>query len=188
MVPYESQKAQAINWAFGMTLKQKENPARSGTVAATQFNQPLFEFSGACSGCGETPYIKLLTQMFGDRMMISNATGCSSIYGGSQAAPYATNHAGQGPAWSNSLFEDNAEYGYGMWFASQTRRQKLAAQVKDALPEMSDTLAQLAEDWAEHLEDSEVTRARAEKFKALLKEEKKIQLSYKKYTKKKTNL
>ncbi|MEG1093495.1 MAG: pyruvate:ferredoxin (flavodoxin) oxidoreductase [Lactococcus sp.] len=172
MVPYESQKAQAINWAFGMTLKQKENPARSGTVAATQFNQPLFEFSGACSGCGETPYIKLLTQMFGDRMMISNATGCSSIYGGSQAAPYATNHAGQGPAWSNSLFEDNAEYGYGMWFASQTRRQKLAAQVKVALPEMSDTLAQLAEDWVEHLEDSEGTRARAEKFKALLKEEK----------------
>ncbi len=172
MVPYESQKAQAINWAFGMTLKQKENPARSGTVAATQFNQPLFEFSGACSGCGETPYIKLLTQMFGDRMMISNATGCSSIYGGSQAAPYATNHAGQGPAWSNSLFEDNAEYGYGMWFASQTRRQKLAAQVRVALPEMSDTLAQLAEDWVEHLEDSEGTRARAEKFKALLKEEK----------------
>lgn len=172
MVPYESQKAQAINWAFGMTLKQKENPARSGTVAATQFNQPLFEFSGACSGCGETPYIKLLTQMFGDRMMISNATGCSSIYGGSQAAPYATNHAGQGPAWSNSLFEDNAEYGYGMWFASQTRRQKLAAQIKGALPEMSDTLAQLAEDWVEHLEDSEGTRARAEKFKALLKEEK----------------
>ena len=172
MVPYESQKAQAINWAFGMTLKQKENPARSGTVAATQFNQPLFEFSGACSGCGETPYIKLLTQMFGDRMMISNATGCSSIYGGSQAAPYATNHAGQGPAWSNSLFEDNAEYGYGMWFASQTRRQKLAAQVKVALPEMSDTLAQLAEDWVEHLEDSEGTRARAEKFKALIKEEK----------------
>ncbi|MFK4965529.1 pyruvate:ferredoxin (flavodoxin) oxidoreductase [Lactococcus garvieae] len=172
MVPYESQKAQAINWAFGMTLKQKENPARSGTVAATQFNQPLFEFSGACSGCGETPYIKLLTQMFGDRMMISNATGCSSIYGGSQAAPYATNHAGQGPAWSNSLFEDNAEYGYGMWFASQTRRQKLVAQVKVALPEMSDTLAQLAEDWVEHLEDSEGTRARAEKFKALLKEEK----------------
>ncbi len=172
MVPYESQKSQAINWAFGMTLKQKENPARSGTVAATQFNQPLFEFSGACSGCGETPYIKLLTQMFGDRMMISNATGCSSIYGGTQAAPYTTNNAGQGPAWSNSLFEDNAEYGYGMWFASQTRRQKLAAQVKVALPEMSDTLAQLAEDWVAHLEDSEGTRARAEKFKALLKEEK----------------
>ena len=172
MVPYESQKAQAVNWAFGMTLKQKENPARSGTVVATQFNQPLFEFSGACSGCGETPYIKLLTQMFGDRMMISNATGCSSIYGGTQATPYTTNNLGQGPAWSNSLFEDNAEYGYGMWFASQTRRQKLAAQVKLALPTMSDTLAQLAKDWVEHLEDSEGTRARAEKFKALLKEEK----------------
>ncbi|MEY8459069.1 pyruvate:ferredoxin (flavodoxin) oxidoreductase [Lactococcus ileimucosae] len=172
MVSYESQKKQAINWAFGMTLKQKENPARPGTVAATQFNQPLFEFSGACSGCGETPYIKLLTQMFGDRMMISNATGCSSIYGGTQATPYTTNNEGQGPAWSNSLFEDNAEYGYGMWFASQTRRQKLAETVKAGLPEMSEDLASLAKDWLMHLDDSEGTRARAEKFKALLKEEK----------------
>ena len=76
--------------------------------------------------------------MFGDRMMISNATGCSAIYGGTQATPYTTNEFEQGPAWSNSLFEDNAEYGYGMWLASQTRRQKLAAQVLEALPEMSD--------------------------------------------------
>ncbi|EKF51287.1 Pyruvate-flavodoxin oxidoreductase [Lactococcus garvieae DCC43] len=171
MVPYESQKSQAVNWAFGMTLKQKENPARPGTVAGTQFNKPLFEFSGACSGCGETPYIKLLTQMFGERMMISNATGCSSIYGGTQAAPYTTNDAGQGPAWSNSLFEDNAEYGYGMWVASQTRRQKLAASVEAALPEMSEDLAKLAKDWIEHLDDSEGTRARSEKFKALLEAE-----------------
>ncbi|WP_288308280.1 pyruvate:ferredoxin (flavodoxin) oxidoreductase, partial [uncultured Enterococcus sp.] len=112
MRPYEEQKEQALNWAFAMTLRQKENPAKPGTVLGSQFNKPLLEFSGACAGCGETPYVKLLTQMFGDRMMIANATGCSSIWGGtSPVSPYTTNHLGQGPAWSNSLFEDNAEYG-----------------------------------------------------------------------------
>jgi pyruvate-ferredoxin/flavodoxin oxidoreductase len=112
MRPYEEQKEQAVNWAFAMTLRQKENPAKPGTVLGSQFNKPLLEFSGACAGCGETPYVKLLTQMFGDRMMIANATGCSSIWGGtSPVSPYTTNHLGQGPAWSNSLFEDNAEYG-----------------------------------------------------------------------------
>ncbi len=173
MVPYESQKEQAIHWAFAMTLKTKENPlaGRPNSVVSTQFNQPLFEFSGACSGCGETPYIKLLTQMFGDRMMISNATGCSSIYGGTQATPYTTNDEGQGPAWSNSLFEDNAEYGYGMHMASVARREKLAAEVLSALPEMSEDLQNLAKDWAEHLFDSEGTRARAEKMKAMLASE-----------------
>lgn len=79
MIPYEGQEKESVNWAFAQTLKTKENPARPGTIAASQFEKPLFEFSGACSGCGETPYIKLLTQMFGDRMMISNATGCSAI-------------------------------------------------------------------------------------------------------------
>ncbi|AYG01834.1 pyruvate:ferredoxin (flavodoxin) oxidoreductase [Lactococcus allomyrinae] len=172
MVPYESQQEQAVNWAFTQTLKTKENPmAGRLTAASTQFEKPLFEFSGACSGCGETPYIKLLTQMFGDRMMISNATGCSSIYGGTQATPYTTNDEGQGPAWSNSLFEDNAEYGYGMHMASVTRRQKLADEVLSVLTEMSEDLQLLAKDWATHLFDSEGTRARAEKFKALLKEE-----------------
>ncbi|MFC4651944.1 pyruvate:ferredoxin (flavodoxin) oxidoreductase [Lactococcus nasutitermitis] len=171
MVSYESQKEQAVNWAFAMTLKTKENPARQETVIGTQFNQPLFEFSGACSGCGETPYIKLLSQMFGDRMMISNATGCSSIYGGTQATPYTTNGQGQGPAWSNSLFEDNAEYGYGMHMASVSRREKLASEVLAALPEMSEDLQTLAKDWAEHLFDSEGTRARAEKLKAMLASE-----------------
>ena len=81
----------------------------------TQFSQPLFEFSGACAGCGETPYIKLVTQLFGDRMIIANATGCSSIYGDSSpSTPYTHNSAGKGPAWANSLFEDNAEYGFGI--------------------------------------------------------------------------
>jgi pyruvate-ferredoxin/flavodoxin oxidoreductase len=171
MVPYETQQEQSVNWAFAQTLKTKENPARKGTIAATQFEKPLFEFSGACSGCGETPYIKLLTQMFGDRMMIANATGCSAIYGGTQATPYTTNELEQGPAWSNSLFEDNAEYGYGMWLASQTRRQKLAREVINAYSEMSPALQELAKDWVAHLDDSEGTRARAEKMKAMLASE-----------------
>ncbi len=172
MMPYESQKEEAVNWAFAMTLKTKENPmGKRLSPASTQFNKPLFEFSGACSGCGETPYIKLLTQMFGDRMMISNATGCSSIYGGTQATPYTINDEGQGPTWSNSLFEDNAEYGYGMHLASVTRRQKLAQEILSALPEMSADLQELAKDWVSHCFDSEGTRARAEKLKAMLASE-----------------
>lgn len=99
------------------------------------------EFSGACEGCGETPYIKLLTQLFGDRMMIANATGCSSIWGGSSpVTPYTTNECGQGPAWSNSLFEDNAEYGYGMYIANRTKRQHLASLVEESLAKMSDQI------------------------------------------------
>ena len=88
------------------------NPA---TIKGSQLKRPLFEFSGACAGCGETPYIKLVTQLFGDRMLIANATGCSSIYGGNlPTTPYSQRADGRGPAWSNSLFEDNAEYGLGM--------------------------------------------------------------------------
>lgn len=169
MAPYEEQKEQAVNWAFSMTLKTKANPmAGRQTVVSTQFNQPLLEFSGACSGCGETPYIKLLTQMYGDRMSIANATGCSSIYGGTQATPYTTDDEGNGPAWSNSLFEDNAEYGYGMWLASVNRREKLAADIRKALPDMDEELSNLAQDWLDHIFDSEGTRARAEKLKAAL--------------------
>ena len=90
-----------------------------GTVRGTQFLEPLFEFSGACAGCGETPYLKLLSQLFGDRLMIANATGCSSIYGGNlPTTPWTTNADGRGPAWSNSLFEDNAEFGLGLRLAS----------------------------------------------------------------------
>ncbi|GAB2025384.1 pyruvate:ferredoxin (flavodoxin) oxidoreductase [Lactovum odontotermitis] len=168
MVPTETQKAQAVNWAFAMTLKQKANPARGKTVVATQFNQPLFEFSSACAGCGETPYIKLLTQMFGERMMMANATGCSSIYGGTQATPYTTNPEGYGPAWSNSLFEDNAEFGYGMWLASARRRQELAADLREAQADMSEELKKLTNDWLLHMDDSEGTRERSEKMKQAL--------------------
>ena len=108
-----------------------------GTVRGTQFLQPLFEFPGACSGCGETPYIKLLTQLFGERATVANATGCSSIYGGNlPTTPWTKNAAGRGPAWSNSLFEDNAEFGLGLRLAADLHaklaRQRLA-EVRDVV-------------------------------------------------------
>lgn len=172
MRPYEEQKEQALNWAFAMTLRQKENPAKPGTVLGSQFNKPLLEFSGACAGCGETPYVKLLTQMFGDRMMIANATGCSSIWGGtSPVSPYTTNHLGQGPAWSNSLFEDNAEYGYGMFLANQTRREKLAAQLQSLKANVSEELQALIDNWDLHREESAGTQQRAAKLIAALEAE-----------------
>ena len=108
------------NIAFFETLPVNDRARVDfGTVRGTQFLQPLFEFSGACAGCGETPYLKLLSQLFGDRLMIANATGCSSIYGGNlPTTPWTTDAAGRGPAWSNSLFEDNAEFGLGFRLAA----------------------------------------------------------------------
>ena len=105
------------------------------SVKNSQFAQPLFEFSGACAGCGETPYIKLITQLFGERMMVANATGCSSIYGGSApSTPYCKNkNSGQGPAWANSLFEDNAEYGFGMAEGVGFQRDRIEHIMKSAL-------------------------------------------------------
>ena len=109
------------------------------TVKGSQFRQPMLEFSGACAGCGETPYAKLVTQLFGDRMYIANATGCSSIWGGSApSTPYCTNKAGKGPAWGNSLFEDNAEFGYGIFLGQKAIREKLIGKL-DALKEVSTT-------------------------------------------------
>ncbi len=115
-------------------VSYKDNYLPKTTVKGSQFAKPLFEFSGACAGCGETPYIKLLTQLYGERMIIANATGCSSIYGGSvPSTVYTTNSCGQGPAWSSSLFEDNAEYGYGLYEASETLRKKVISLMKDAI-------------------------------------------------------
>lgn len=115
MKPFSSQEKQKELWDFAMTIKPKDNLVSADTIKGSQFKQPLFEFSGACGGCGETPYIKLISQLFGERMMAANATGCSSIYGGTAPTiPYSINHKGKGPAWANSLFEDNAEYGFGM--------------------------------------------------------------------------
>ena len=125
---------EAENWDYSIALSTKANPMNPATVKGSQFEQPLLEFSGACAGCGETPYAKLITQLFGDRMYIANATGCSSIWGGSAPSmPYTTNHKGQGPAWANSLFEDNAEYGYGMYLGVKQQREALASKAAKAL-------------------------------------------------------
>ncbi len=111
-------EAEAANYDFFLGLPEPTRDEVKLDVKGTQFLQPLFEYSGACAGCGETPYIKLLTQLFGDRALIANATGCSSIYGGNlPTTPYTVNRDGRGPAWSNSLFEDNAEFGFGMRLA-----------------------------------------------------------------------
>jgi pyruvate-ferredoxin/flavodoxin oxidoreductase len=133
MQPLESQLAEQELFAYGQSLPEKKEVAekfKETTIKGSQFKQPLLEFSGACAGCGETPYAKLVTQLFGDRMYIANATGCSSIWGGSApSTPYTVNKDGKGPAWANSLFEDNAEYGYGMFLAQNTLRQRAVAKL-----------------------------------------------------------
>jgi pyruvate-ferredoxin/flavodoxin oxidoreductase len=123
------------------------------------FNQPLFEFSGACAGCGETPYIKALTQLFGDHMVIANATGCTSIYGGSYpATPYTTNSEGRGPAWANSLFEDNAEFGFGMRIAYETMRDRVQTIMADHKALMPASLQELVQTWIDNRQNLEITR------------------------------
>jgi pyruvate-ferredoxin/flavodoxin oxidoreductase len=130
-------EAERENWAFFLTLPEVDRAKLRHNVKESQFLQPLFEFSGACAGCGETPYIKLLTQLYGDRILIANATGCSSIYGGNlPTTPYTTNAEGRGPAWSNSLFEDNAEFGLGMRLALDAR----AAQARDLVARLREPI------------------------------------------------
>ena len=135
MAPLEANTEEQKYFDYGVTLPQKEDVIakyKETTVKGSQFKQPLLEFSGACAGCGETPYAKLITQLFGDRMYIANATGCSSIWGNSSpSTPYTTNAKGQGPAWSNSLFEDNAEFGYGMLLAQRAIRGGLKEKIED---------------------------------------------------------
>ena len=135
MAPLEANAGEQKYFDYGVTLPQKEDVIakyKETTVKGSQFKQPLLEFSGACAGCGETPYAKLITQLFGDRMYIANATGCSSIWGNSSpSTPYTTNAKGQGPAWSNSLFDDNAEFGYGMLLAQRAIRGGLKEKIED---------------------------------------------------------
>jgi pyruvate-ferredoxin/flavodoxin oxidoreductase len=141
------------------------------TVKGSQFKQPLFEFSGACAGCGETPYVKLLTQLYGDRMIIANATGCSSIYGGTfPTIPYTKNKDGNGPAWANSLFEDNAEYGFGMRLAVNSHRKQLKLALEDLLEKDIDAELKDAIRYnVEHFEDvDQAAKDNAAKIKALL--------------------
>jgi pyruvate-ferredoxin/flavodoxin oxidoreductase len=118
-------EAERENYAFFLDLPEVDRHTVKSDIKSTQFLQPLFEYSGACSGCGETPYLKLLTQLFGDHLMIANATGCSSIYGGNlPTTPYTVNKQGRGPSWSNSLFEDNAEFGLGMRLAVEAQAEE----------------------------------------------------------------
>lgn len=174
MQPLESQLGQAELWDYAMELSPKANPMNKSTVKGSQFEQPLLEFSGACAGCGETPYAKLVTQLFGDRMMIANATGCSSIWGASAPSmPYTKNHRGHGPAWANSLFEDNAEYGLGMYLGVKQVREKAAQNIAAAAEsKASPELKAACIDWLEHKDSSDATRARADKLIAVLEAEK----------------
>ncbi|NLM52160.1 MAG: pyruvate:ferredoxin (flavodoxin) oxidoreductase [Firmicutes bacterium] len=135
MQPAEAERQrEAENWEYAMTITAKDDLVDPQTVKGSQFVRPLLEFNGACPGCGETPYIRLLTQLFGDRMLIANATGCSSIWGASAPSiAYTTTASGKGPAWINPLFEDAAEFGYGMLLGTKARREQLAVVMEEAL-------------------------------------------------------
>jgi len=138
------QEDEINNWDFFLSLPEVDRArVNRSTVKGSQFFQPLFEFSGACSGCGETPYIKLLTQLFGERMIVANATGCSSIFGGNlPTTPWTTNNAGCGPAWANSLFEDNAEFGLGLKLANEKKKETATRMLKQMAPLIGDNLAE----------------------------------------------
>ncbi|WP_026486762.1 pyruvate:ferredoxin (flavodoxin) oxidoreductase [Caldanaerobius polysaccharolyticus] len=172
MKPIETQMGQVTNWEYAMSLSRKENPANVETVKGSQFEQPLLEFSGACAGCGETPYAKLITQLFGDRMMIANATGCSSIWGGSApSTPYTTNKDGHGPAWANSLFEDNAEYGFGMYLAVKQIRERLANMAREALElNISDSVKDALKAWLDNMYDGKGSKKAALQLVSVLKD------------------
>ncbi|MGM9565387.1 pyruvate:ferredoxin (flavodoxin) oxidoreductase [Evtepia sp.] len=162
MKPLDTQLGEQKVFDYGMEqVSRKQTPFAKETVKGSQFEQPLFEFSGACAGCGETPYVKLVTQLFGDRMYIANATGCSSIWGGSApSTPYTVNKDGRGPAWENSLFEDGAEFGYGMNLAVNAR-QSAAADLARQIAQDEATpaaVALTAKKWLNHRKETEGSR------------------------------
>ena len=159
---------------YAVTLPEKEDVIakfKENTVKGSQFKQPLLEFSGACAGCGETPYAKLITQLFGDRMYIANATGCSSIWGNSSpSTPYTVNAKGQGPAWSNSLFEDNAEFGYGMLLAQKAIRDGLKTKVEAVMEseKASDEVKAACKEWIDTFSVGATNGAATDKLVAAL--------------------
>lgn len=165
MQSIDSQRHEQANFDYAERhVSKKELPFKINSVKGSQFVRPLLEFSGACAGCGETPYARLITQLYGDRMYIANATGCSSIWGGSApATPYTVNDDGHGPAWANSLFEDNAEYGLGMQLAVEQRREKLAETIQALAESTSDEAIRSAcSVWLEHKEDGDASKAASE--------------------------
>lgn len=155
---------EAKNYAYLAALPSKSNPMKTNQVKGSQFQKPYLEFSGACAGCGETPYAKLVTQLFGDRMLIANATGCSSIWGASYpSTPYTVNEKGRGPAWANSLFEDNAEYGLGMFLGAKHLRNRLRQEIQALLDKNQNaTLEQAFSSWITDYEKTEETVEKAE--------------------------
>lgn len=174
MVPLEEQEHESVYWEYVQSIIPKQNPIKKNMLKGSQFEQPLLEFSGACAGCGETPYAKLVTQLFGDRMMIANATGCSSIWGASAPSiPFTTNHKGYGPAWANSLFEDNAEFGLGMLLGGNAVRNRLLEDISAAIEsDISQNLKTALTEWVEAFDDNEQTRAKSEKVIEILGQEK----------------
>lgn len=164
MKPIASQMHEQPNWDYSLTLSEKENPMDKFSVKGSQFQQPLLEFSGACAGCGETAYMKLLTQLYGDRMIVANATGCTQAWGFSTPSfPYTTNSRGHGPALSNSLFENNAEYSLGMCLSMQQQRARLAGYAKTASEKTADTVLRDAlRAWLDGYDDKENTRVLAD--------------------------
>ncbi len=173
MKPLETQLGEVEHWNYiskNVTYKDNIVP-KDQSVKNSQFAQPLFEFSGACAGCGETPYIKVITQLFGERMIISNATGCSSIYGGSApSTPYRPhNVSGHGPAWANSLFEDNAEYGYGITVGIQKLRDRMALRMKQAIKEgVAEDLKTAYLEWIDGKDDAAKSEEASKKLIPLL--------------------
>lgn len=173
MKPAEQEiEAEAENFEYTLKVTAKENIMDKNTLKGSQFRRPLFEFNGACPGCGETPYLRLLTQLFGERMMIANATGCSSIYSASAPSiPYTTNAEGKGPAWGNSLFEDNAEYGYGMYLGVKQVREKLRDLMSEGLESgLSDKIKEAFKEWLDGMDDGEASKAATHKIFEALKE------------------
>ncbi|MBQ3255663.1 MAG: pyruvate:ferredoxin (flavodoxin) oxidoreductase [Rikenellaceae bacterium] len=195
MKPLESQMNQAEKWEY-MTKKvgYKKVVDTTKNVKNSQFAQPLFEFSGACAGCGETPYIKTITQLFGDKMMVANATGCTSIYSGSApSTPYCTNEKGHGPAWANSLFEDNAEFGLGMHIGAEKLRDKVEAKMREMMAECdccSEELKAAMQEWIDSRYSTSKSAEASEKLVPMLEacgcEGCKELLSMKDYLKKKS--
>ncbi len=174
MVPYQSQVSEQANFDYlNSKIGYKQVVDKKSNLKNSQFAQPLFEYSGACAGCGETPYIKNITQLFGDHMMIANATGCSSIYGASfPASPYCTDANGHGPAWANSLFEDFCEFGLGMKLGSDRVRETVASLMTQGLSCSccSDEIKALFQKWLDNRNDAAVTREVADKLVPLMKE------------------
>lgn len=172
MKEYDSQLPQAPLFDFAMTLPENVVDISRPNVKNTQFLKPLFEFSGACAGCGETPYVKLITQLYGDRMVIANATGCSSIYGGSApTVPFTVNDEGNGPTWANSLFEDNAEFGFGMALSYNQRRANIERVMTESMDSASAEAKEAFAAWIETKDDAEGSKAASKEVVAVLDKE-----------------